>query len=186
MTPLAVEVSQLLDRLGVRHALIGAGALATVGASRATVDLDFLVVEERILDEIFWAGRLPAAISIRIRRGGREAPLAGLVHLSRPGDRPVDLVVGRDAWQREILLRAPALPFLGANVPIALAADLVLLKLYAGGLQDAWDIQQLLASDPNLASAVTPQVEARIAALPTRCRELWDDLRARRLPNRQI
>lgn len=186
MTPLAVEISQLLDRLGIPHALIGAGALATVGASRATVDLDFLVVDAQVLEETFWTSRLPEAISVRIRRGGPEAPLAGLVHLSRTGDRPVDLVVGRDAWQREILLRATDLPFLGAHVPIALPADLVLLKLYAGGLQDAWDIQQLLASDPKLASAVTPQVEARVAALPPRCRELWADLRARRLPGRQI
>ncbi len=129
---------------------------------------------------------MPPGASLRIRAGGPEAPLAGLVRLSRAGDRPVDLVVGRDAWQREILRRAPVLPLLGGQVPIALAADLVLLKLYAGGLQDAWDIQQLLASDPKLASAVTPQVEARIAALPPRCRELWADLRARRLPGRQI
>lgn len=186
MTPLAVEVSQLLDRLGIAHALIGAGALVTVGTSRATVDLDFLVVDAELLDEGFWSGQLPPGTSLRIRAGGPEAPLAGLIRLSRAGDRPVDLVVGRDAWQREILLRAPVLPFFGGRVPIALAADLVLLKLYAGGLQDAWDIQQLLASDSKLASAVTPQVEARIAALPPRCRELWDDLRARRLPRRQV
>lgn len=186
MTPLAVEVSQLLDRLGIAHALIGAGALATVGASRATLDLDYLVIEGALLDEAFWSGKLPAGTSLRIRAGGPEAPLAGLVHLARAGDRPVDLVVGRDAWQGEILLRAPLLPFFGGQVPIALAADLVLLKLYAGGLQDAWDIQQLLASDPKLASAVTPQVEARLAALPPRCRELWGDLLARRLPTRQI
>lgn len=186
MTPLAVEVSQLLDRLGIAHALIGAGALSTVGASRSTADLDFLVVAGELLSEAFWSDRLPAGTSVKIRAGGLEAPLAGLIHLSRAGDRPVDLVVGRDAWQSEILARAPVLPFLGGRIPIALAADLVLLKLYAGGLQDAWDIQQLLASDPKLASAVAPQVDARIGALPPRCRELWDDLRARRLPSRQI
>lgn len=186
MTPLAVEVSQLLDRLGISHALIGAGALSAVGASRSTADLDFLVVEGEVLAETFWSGRLPPGASVRIRTGGPEAPLAGLIRISRAGDRPVDLVVGRDAWQREILSRAPLLPFLGDRVPIALASDLVLLKLYAGGLQDAWDIQQLLASDAKLASAVAPQVEARLGALPRRCRELWDDLRARRLPDRKI
>lgn len=185
MTPLAVEVSQLLDRLGIPHALIGAGALATIGASRATFDLDFLVVDGALLDQAFWSAQLPSGISLRIRVGGPEAPLAGLVHISRTGDRPVDLVVGRDEWQRDILRRAPVLPFLGAHVPIALAADLVLLKLYAGGLQDAWDIQQLLASDPKQASAVTQQVEARLESLPPRCRELWSDLLARRLPARQ-
>ncbi len=166
MTPLAVEVSQLLDRLGISHALIGAGALSAVGASRSTADLDFLVVEGEVLAETFWAGRLPPGASVRIRTGGPEAPLAGLIRISRAGDRPVDLVVGRDAWQREILSRAPLLPFLGDRVPIALAAD--------------------LASDAKLASAVVPQVEARLGPLPQRCRELWDDLRARRLPDRKV
>jgi hypothetical protein len=55
-------------------------------------------------------------------------------------------------------------------------ADVVLLKLYAGGPQDAWDIDQLLDVDPSLVAGV----EARLAPLPADCAELWDRIRRQR------
>ena len=51
------------------------------------------------------------------------------------------------------------------------AADLVLLKLYAGGLQDAWDVQQLLARP--FREDLIREVESRLSELPARCQELW-------------
>jgi hypothetical protein len=58
------------------------------------------------------------------------------------------------------------------------AADLILLKLYAGGTQDRWDIEQLLALEP--AGALVDDVESRAAVLPPDSRELWARLRAGR------
>lgn len=46
---------------------------------------------------------------------------------------PVDVIVGRSPWQAEIIARALPAVVAGTNVPIAQAADVVLLKLYAGG-----------------------------------------------------
>jgi hypothetical protein len=45
----------------------------------------------------------------------------------------------------------------------------VLLKLYAGGAQDAWDIAQLLDASP----AIEAQVEASLVELPAECARLW-------------
>lgn len=58
----------------------------------------------------------------------------------------------------------------------AAPADLVLLKLYAGGPQDAWDIAQLLDAAP----AIEPLVEASLGGLPAECAALWRRIRARR------
>lgn len=55
-------------------------------------------------------------------------------------------------------------------------ADLVLLKLYAGGPQDAWDIVQLRAGDD--AGTVAREVEQRRPSLPLECRALWARIRA--------
>jgi hypothetical protein len=55
------------------------------------------------------------------------------------------------------------------------AADLVLLKLYAGGSQDCWDIEQLLADVDT--AAIVAQVDSRIAMLPAHAAELWRRLR---------
>jgi hypothetical protein len=62
-------------------------------------------------------------------------------------------------------------------LPVVQRSDLILLKLYAGGSQDKWDIEQLLAIDssPEVVSSLDP----RVGALPARSRELWASLRPR-------
>ena len=50
-------------------------------------------------------------------------------------------------------------------------ADLVLLKLYASGPQDAWDIQQLLSSPGR--EALTAEVETRLMELPAQATAFW-------------
>ena len=52
---------------------------------------------------------------------------------------------------------------------VAEAADLVLLKLYAGGPQDLWDVHQLLDANPGLEGAVG----GRLAGLPEDCARRW-------------
>ena len=51
----------------------------------------------------------------------------------------------------------------------------MLLKLYAGGSQDRWDIEQLLALDGRV--DVLRDVDTRIVELPRAARELWAQLR---------
>ena len=59
-------------------------------------------------------------------------------------------------------------------MPTALARDLILLKLYAGGSQDAWDVEQLLAGPDR--EVLIAAVAADIDDLPARCRRLWKRL----------
>lgn len=49
-----------------------------------------------------------------------------------------------------------------------------MLKLYAGGPQDAWDVAQLLNADDR--EDLIGEVQARIGELPTDCRQLWDKI----------
>lgn len=62
----------------------------------------------------------------------------------------------------------------GLPVPVATRADLVLLELYAGGPQDAWDIEPLIAEAD---SATLAEVGDRLAALPAEARRLWQRIR---------
>ena len=54
-------------------------------------------------------------------------------------------------------------------MPVVTAADLVLLTLYAGGAQDAWDVDQLLDPVPPIEDEIT----AALPALPESCARLW-------------
>jgi len=170
---LLAEVSAHLAARGVAHALVGAGALAIHGVSRSTFDLDLLAVDGAVLEPAFWAAM--GAAQADVRRGEADDPLAGVVRLSRPGTRSVDLVVGRAGWQREALARARLAPLPGAPVPVVDRADLVLLKLFAGGPQDAWDIQQLLGAGER--ASLVGEVEARLGGLPAEASALWARIR---------
>ncbi len=59
---------------------------------------------------------------------------------------------------------------------MATAPDLVLLKLFAGGPQDAWDVEQLLAVCDR--TAVAAAVEAVLPRLPPEAQALWRRLAA--------
>ncbi len=164
------RVVGILQRQQIPHALIGAGALAVHGVSRSTLDQDLLAMDVRALDGGVW--RELSEVEIDVRRADDSDPLAGAVRFRAAGERDVDLVLGRGEWQREVLARAQIVRLGRLDVPVVTASDLILLKLYAGGSQDKWDIEQVLAADRT--GDVRRQVEARLAALPSRCRELWD------------
>ena len=58
------------------------------------------------------------------------------------------------------------------------AVDLVLLKLYAGGAQDLWDVRQILQLSGT--EALGAQVEAELANLPEDIRDSWKAITDRR------
>ena len=110
------DVHALLAEAGVSHALIGASALLYHGHDRTTADSDLLVVAWAPLQRSFWT--LGSEVSIEIRRGDDEDPLAGVVVLVTD-DEIVDVVVGRGRWQRELIERADT----SGSVPVATLPD---------------------------------------------------------------
>jgi len=163
-----------LDAARVPHAVIGAAAMILYGSTRATVDVDLLVLDPRCLADAIWEPLRSEGVDVEIRRGDADDPLAGVVRIDAGGPRPIDVVVGRSAsWQGPIIERAGerTVTFEDVSVPVVDAADLILLKLYAGGPQDRWDIEELLAGDGR--DALVAEVEARVGDLPPRAATQW-------------
>jgi hypothetical protein len=161
----------LLRERRIPFAVVGAVAMAVRGVSRATRDVDVLVVDSSCLSDAIWAPLGHPGVVVTIRRGDPDDPLGGVVRLAAAGESPVDLVVGKSSWQARVLERATPGTIGGVAVPVAVAADLVLLKLYAAGPQDAWDIAQLLGVGDR--AALVAEVEAALPALPEDSRRLW-------------
>ena len=149
--------------------------MAAHGVARSTADLDLLATAPSLLDPGRWDRIRQEGATVNIHPGDGDDPLAGVVRLSEPEERDVDLVVGRGGWQEGILARAQRISLLDASVPVVEPADLILLKLYAGGPQDAWDIQQLLASDAR--ADIITDVDARVVNLPAECLAFWQKVR---------
>jgi hypothetical protein len=175
MTLLAL-VARALEAHGVAYAVIGAAAMAVHGVARSTAGIDLLVTDPRCFEPAPWRPVEAAGARLDMRRGDADDPLAGVIRISRVDEPPVDVIVGRSTWQTAIIGRAVRVDVAGAAVPIAGPADIVLLKLYAGGPQDAWDIAQLLDTAP----PIDALVDATIGALPPDCAALWRRIRERR------
>ena len=175
---LLAEVLRLLESERVPHALIGAAALAVRGVSRSTVDIDLLCVDTRILRRGAWSALATPGRTFRVLEGDADDPLAGSVRIGE-GSEIVDVVVGRHAWEREIIESAEPLSLGELTVPVVRPAGLVLLKLHAGGAKDAWDIRALLEASAQPAE-IESEVDRVVPRLPADARNLWSRLRAQR------
>jgi len=71
----------------------------------------------------------------------------------------------------DAVARATPRELAGDVLPVVEAADLVLLKLYAGGPQDLRDVRLLLGADPALRGVV----RARAASVPAAVRDRLPD-----------
>jgi hypothetical protein len=165
------RVSGRLDALGIPHALIGAAALAAAGVSRSTFDVDLLTADPAVLRATTWEALRLEGVTVDVRRGDDDDPLGGVVRLEQAAERPIDVILGKHAWQSRAVARAARPP---GGPAIVLPRDLVLLKLYAGGTQDLWDIRELLrvATDDTLVD----DVEADLERLPQAMRDRWESL----------
>jgi hypothetical protein len=166
----------VLDALGVRYALIGAHAMAVRGYPRFTADLDLLTTDRRVLEARVWHELVSAGATIDPRHGDADDPLAGVVHIMLSDDSDIDVVVGRWSWEARIVERAEPLSLMGVVLPVPTAADLILLKLAAGGYVDKQDAAALLAAGDR--ETLVRDVEATIGDVRPDIRPLWHELLA--------
>lgn len=165
-------VLDYLERRGVGAALIGGVALGFHGVARATLDSDVLVADRATLTADFWRD-LSALPPPQIRLGDADDPLLGVIRFES-ADGPVDVVAIAGNWVREVVDRRIHTSVRGQRLAVVDRADLIVLKLYAGGPQDLLDVQLLLQSDDRDLPA---EVEARIAGGPASARSAWAELR---------
>ena len=161
----------MLRARDIPFCVIGAAAMAVHGVARSTQDVDLLVVSPETLDPATWEPLRRDGISVIPHPGDVTDPLRGVVRVRTTSPPPVDVIVGKARWQAAVLERARMASIEGVDVPVARTADLVLLKLYAGGPQDAWDVTQLLEGPDR--SGLVAEVERGLADLPDDSRALW-------------
>lgn len=166
------RVCGVLDAGRMAHALIGASALAARGVARSTYDIDLMTADDRALDERLWRPLVDQGLAVDIRRGDAADPLGGVVRIESANERPIDVILAKHAWQRHAIERAERL---AGSPPVVLARDLVLLKLYAGGSQDLWDVRELLRQPGG--DELIADVTADLAALPAELSQRWSEAR---------
>jgi predicted nucleotidyltransferase len=166
-----------LAQQSVPNALIGATAMAVRGVLRSTDDVDLLVTDRSVLQAGFWEALVKAEFGVEVRVGDDEDPLAGVVRITRQPARAVDVVVGRHAWQAELIQRAERHRLGQVEVGLVTPPDLILLKLFAGGRQDVLDVESLLEVGDR--RTIEEAVDRQVGRLPAAAREAWVGSRRR-------
>ncbi len=155
---LAEQVAEAARQLGFETALIGAAALAVHRYTRGTEDIDLAVAADPGTQLVSLQGALDSAGLSTQLRFPDDDPLGGVLsvwsHRTDGDERDdvVEVVNFRNPW-RPVETPAPAAiaraePLPGSTLRCVRIEDLVALKLYAGGLSDLADIEQLLAHNP--------------------------------------
>jgi hypothetical protein len=165
------RVAELLFETKIDFVVIGASAMAVYGVSRSTYDFDLMTIDPQALHAATWAVLENEGIEVDLRYGDVQDPLRGVVRLEAREQRPVDLIVGHGGWQTRIFEHAGRAVFEGVELPVVGQVDLILLKIYAGGPQDLWDVRQLLDRDQS--QELQNLVSAALEALPTDLQTTW-------------
>jgi hypothetical protein len=149
---LAAHVAVEAEKLGIKTALIGAAALAVHGYARGTQDIDLAAVVLPLGPLSQLAQRLQAeGLYTELRLPDEDDPLGGVLVIaeSEAGFDVVEVVNFLNPLRRVANPAAQAIarafPLDGVGLHCVALADLVALKLYAGGMSDHADIVQLLA-----------------------------------------
>jgi hypothetical protein len=141
---------------GARSAVIGAVALAAHGYSRSTGDLDLATEIDpsmQLRDLAKKAGE--QGWTVELTMPDREDSLGGLLTVKGEGFYPVQVVNFHNPFSsipnpaREALIGAVELRA-APGLKVVRVEDLVLLKLYAGGLKGLVDVHELLAAHPEV------------------------------------
>lgn len=173
------NLHRYLSARNTPHALIGAVALGLHGFSRATVDIDFLTTSRDILADRYWDALRAVDWQIEVRRGDESDPLAGVVRMRAPAsERELDVIVGKRIWQTAVIERCEPAVVDGEKLPVVRAADLILLKLDAGGPQDLNDILALVGVSRD-GEALRAEVDAAVEAIGDEGRAAWTRLFSR-------
>jgi hypothetical protein len=164
------RVVAALDKLEIRHALIGGLAVAAHGMIRATRDVD-LIIDLSLQEALSLQQSLrDRGFQATFYRGAVDDPIAGVLRLSVPvagAEVSCDLLFASRAWQMRAVENAASIDLGSFSVRVAQSADLFLLKLFAGGPQDLVDAAQLLKMQG-------PSEQARWKAAATRLRMKGD------------
>jgi hypothetical protein len=168
------RVLAILDSANVRYALVGAVAVASRGVPRSTFDLDLFTTDKQVFRDELWAGLRHDGVSVDVRRGDQFDPLGGVVRIGTKPDQ-IDVVVGKWKWEHAVIERAQPVEIRdGIRIPLPSTADLILLKLAAGGPLDYVDAYNLLKLGPQ--NELAAEISSKIGDLPDDAQKLWQRL----------
>lgn len=143
---LLLDVIDVLRKLNVSYAVVGAMAASFYGTVRASMDADAVIAFEKskggpeeLLDELKKTG-----FDVSQRKGSMDDPVMGVIDIQDCYKNRVDLLTGIRGLQTDAFLRVVTSPFMDAHIQIIGIEDFIAMKIFAGGPKDIEDVRNAL------------------------------------------
>lgn len=141
-----LDVVDVLSKLRISYAVVGALAASFYGIVRASMDADAVISfqgskgdRELLLSELIRVG-----FDVTQRQGNSDDPIAGVINVEDCYHNRVDLLMGIRGMKADIFSRTINSAFLGSRIRIVSVEDFIAMKIFAGGPQDIEDIKGVL------------------------------------------
>ena len=148
---LLLDVIDVLNRLHVPYAIIGAFAASFYGVIRASVDADAMISLssgqanlETLIEALHTVG-----LKALQRKGDIGDPIGAVVHVSDRFENQVDLLLRIRGMAEAAFSRTVEAEFMQARVRVIGVEDFIAMKLFAGSPKDIEDAAGVLRVSSN-------------------------------------
>lgn len=143
---LLLDVIDILNKLNIPYAVVGALAASFYGTIRASIDADAVISlkdntkgPQDLSDELIKAG-----FKATRQKGDKDDPIAGVINvLDNYGNR-VDLLTGIRGMKTDVFSRTVDSFFGGSKVHMIGLEDFIAMKIFAGSPKDMEDAKNAL------------------------------------------
>lgn len=176
--PALRAVCAFLDELELPSAIVGGIAFGIQAAPRATKDIDALIVDERLRVE--WVTEVASRHGLATHseaslESARKSRVLKLQHLDTGVQ--VDILIGMFPFEAAAAVKAQRMKFEGISLSVCRPEDLIILKAFAGRLQDLADIDRLLEIRIDIDRAYVER-ELRKLARQVEAPSIWSNVEA--------
>ena len=142
---LLLDVIDILNKLKIPYAIIGAFAASFHGVIRSSVDADaaiFLKKDKTVTEKLL--SELKISFEVTYRHGDSRDPIAFVINIEDRFHNRVDLLGGIKGMRDDAFTRTTHSTFMGSKIRISSIEDFVAMKIFAGGHQDIEDVRGVL------------------------------------------
>lgn len=139
---LLLDVVDVLNKLSVPYAIIGALAASFYGTVRASMDADAIISfpkDKGLPGELEKKGFV-----ITQRKGDLDDPIEGVITVADGFSNRVDLLLGLKGMGADVFSRTIESPFHNSKVKMIGVEDFIAMKVFAGGQKDIEDVKGAL------------------------------------------
>jgi len=138
---LLTDVIDILNKLHIPYAIIGAFAASFYGIVRASIDADAVISlsksKENIEDLLTELKKLK--VTVTHRKGDTQDPIAGVINIEDDFKNRADLLLDILGMKEDAFLRVHETVFMDSSINIIGAEDFIAMKIFAGNEKDIND-----------------------------------------------